>query len=57
MLLITCKRNRDFFTHRLSCVKKRHKFLLIEELLVDRQLTELQDEHDAYRCRFRQTRR
>lgn len=41
---LTCKRNRDFFTYRLSCVKRKTNVLLIEELLVVRQLTELQDE-------------
>lgn len=44
---LTCKRNRDFFTHRLSCVKRKTNVLLIEELLVVRQLAELQDELDA----------
>ena len=47
MLLLTCKRNRDFFTHCLSCVKRKTNVLLIEELLVYRQLAELQEELDA----------
>ena len=47
MLFLTCKRNRDFFTHCLSCVKRKTNVLLIEELLVYRQLAELQEELDA----------
>ena len=46
-VVTTCKKNSDFFTHRLSCVKRKADVLLIDELLVDRQLTELQDKHDA----------
>ena len=44
---LTCKKNRDFFTHCFSCVKIKTNVLLIEELLVNWQLAELQNEPDA----------
>lgn len=44
---LTCKINRVFFTHCLSCVKRKTNVLLIEELLVDWQLSELQGKLDA----------
>lgn len=44
---LTCKINRVFFTHCLSCVKRKTNVLLIEELLVDWQLDELQEELDS----------
>lgn len=43
-MLLTCKRNSDFFTHRMSCVKRKTNVLPIEESLVDRQPVNLQDE-------------
>lgn len=43
-MVLTCKKNRNFFTRCLSCVKKKINVLLIEELLVDWQLAELQNE-------------
>ena len=41
---LTCKINRDFFTHCPSCVKRKANILLIEELLADQQLADLQNE-------------
>ena len=46
-MTLTCKTNRDFFTHCLSCVKRKTNVLLIEKLLVRRQLAEFQNELDA----------
>lgn len=45
-MTLTCKKNRDFFTHCLSCIKRKTNVLLIEELLLGPQLAELRDELD-----------